>query len=222
MRYLFLLVGIINAGILSAQNEVLSKIPTKGKIVSDFIPAGYDTLETAKGDLNKDRAIDYVLALYSKVEDTDSGLDFTDTLPRILIILFADKAGYTLAAKTNKLVMCKSCGGVFGNPFEGIAIEKGVLCVYHYGGSAWRWSYTHKFRYQQNDFYLIGETLMTRWNIENCEKLNDAPGRYKDVNLLTGSFEEREISENCVLIKNKKGKQKVEPLRKLSEFNIDN
>ena len=225
MRCLFLCVGLMVAIISQAQSEFLSLIPTAGKSIIDFIPAGYDTIASATGDLNKDKASDYVLVLKSKKEETlDPSTDDIDSLPsRVLIILFRNDKGYTLAEKTDKLVMCNQCGGVFGDPFAGIQIINGILTVDHYGGSAWRWSYTHKFRYQQKDFYLIGETTNSYWNVKNCDKLDDFAGtNYKDVNFVTGSYEEKEISEDCELVKNKKGKQKIQPLEKLSVFIIDN
>jgi hypothetical protein len=220
-----LLPGLPTVCILLMQLTVLSQVPSTGKTIIDFVPAGYDTIATATGDLNKDSVSDYVLVLKSKVEDNfDYSTGNADSIPpRLLIVLFKTANGYQLAGKTDKLIMCKDCGGVMGDPFAGVTIVKGVLAVEHYGGSAWRWSYTHKFRYQQKDFYLIGETNHSYWSVKNCEKLNDMAGTdYKDINFLTGSYEEKVITENCVLKKNKKGKQKVQPLKKLSAFTIDN
>jgi hypothetical protein len=225
MKFVFLYMSLLAAVISQAQPKVLSQLPKAGKAVIDFIPAGYDTIGTASGDLNKDKKNDYVLVLKSSKEETfDPSKDEVDSIPpRVLLILFKNDNGYTLAGKTDKLVLCKDCGGVFGDPFAGVQIVNGILVVDHYGGSAWRWSYTHKFRYQKNDFYLIGETSHSYWNVKNCEKLDDFAGTtYKDVNLVTGAYEEKEITEECVLKKNKKGKQKVEPLIKLSAFTIDN
>jgi hypothetical protein len=225
MKHLFLWAALLCTGMLMAQNKVLSKLPANGKSVTEFIPAGYDTIMTATGDLNKDKTADYVMALRSLQEDTfDPSKDNVDSMPaRLLIVLLKTNTGYSLAATNDRLIMCKECGGVFGDPFAGISIANGILVVDHFGGSAWKWSYTHKFRYQQNDFYLIGETTHSFWGVKQCEKLDDFAGTdYKDVNLVTGAYEEKEITEDCVLKKNKKGKQKVQPLKKLSAFTIDN
>jgi len=225
MKYLLAVVSLLVAYFSQAQNKVLLQVPVTGKTIIDFIPAGYDTLATANGDLNKDKLSDCVMVLKSKQEETfDPSINDSDSLPsRLLIILLKSDKGYRLAGKTDKLIMCNQCGGIFGDPFAGIEIVNGILTVNHYGGSAWRWSYTHKFRYQQNDFYLIGQTNHSYWNVKNCDKLDDFAGTdYMDVNFVTGSYEEKKISEDCKLVKDKKGKQKIQPLIKLSAFTIDN
>ena len=87
-------------------------------------------------------------------------------------------------------------------------IDKNILIVSHYGGSAWRWSITDKFRFQDNDWYLIGETKNSYWVVERCDKLNGFAGTdYEDVNFVTGDFEIKKISQDCKLLENKKGKK---------------
>src|SRR4030095_14481247 len=195
-----------------------------------FIPAGYDTLYegVARGDLNKDGIEDIAMVLGGKWENQENWMEKEaedSTLPkRKLLILFGGKDGYKKAGTGDKVILCKECGGVFGDPFAGIEIKNGLLTIYHYGGSSWRWSYTHKFRYQQNDFYLIGKTYESYLCVEECEKLNSFAGtHFKDENLVTGAYEEKKISdEGCKVLVDKKGKQDVKPLISLSKFEIDN
>ncbi|HEX7904318.1 MAG TPA: hypothetical protein VF487_10595 [Chitinophagaceae bacterium] len=226
MRYLLFSVFMLITGVLLAQNKALSKIPVVGKTIDAFIPAGYDTLAVAQGDLNKDKIDDYVLVLQSVNEkNTDPSVVDTDSLPaRILVVIFKKANQYVLGVKTDKAIMCRYCGGVFGEPFDYVIIEKGVLNIHHYGGSTWRWSETHKFRYQKNEFYLIGETSYLYWNVSNCEALGEFAGtHYKDVNFITGDYEEKKVSdEGCKLLVNKKGKQKILPLKKLTAFSLEN
>ena len=81
----------------------------------------------------------------------------------------------------------------------------------------------HKFRYQKGDFYLIGQSILSYWDVKNCEKLNDFAGTdYEDINFLTGQYERKKISEDCKLLENKKGKKKVQPLVSLAKFEINN
>jgi hypothetical protein len=223
MRYVLLMILLISTGIAFGQSSVLSKIPASGSTLQAFIPVGYDTIETVEGDLNKDNVNDYAIALKSTSEENyDPSVDTTELPARLLVVVLGQKGGYKLGAKSDKAIMCMQCGGVFGDPFSGIEITKGILIVSHYGGSAWKWSYTHKFRYQQNDFYLIGETEHSFWGVNHCEELGDFAGtNYKDVNLVTGAYEEKVISEECKLVKNKKGKQKVQPLTKLKDFSLE-
>jgi len=48
--------------------------------------------------------------------------------------------------------------GIMGDPFQEIAIKKGILIIYHSGGSSWKWNTTENYRFQNNQFELIGRT----------------------------------------------------------------
>jgi hypothetical protein len=217
IKILLVTVNLLLALFLSAQKDPYS-----------FIPNNYDTLYdgVAKGDLNKDGIQDAVLAVYPIWENDSDWIEKadSDSLPqRMLIILFGTRSGFTEAAKSSHAIMCKNCGGVFGDPFAGILIKGNVLQINHYGGSNWRWEYAHKFRYQAGKFYLIGQISHSYWDVKNCDKLNDFAGtEYEDINYLTGQFERKKISEDCKLLENKKGKKKTAPLVALAGFDISN
>lgn len=220
MRRLFLSIALISAVASYSQKEVLLKIPAAGKTISAFIPEGYDTLSAATGDLNKDNVADYVLVLRSQKEEA---YDPNDSLPgRILVVLIKKGDSYTAAAKSIGSILGKDDGGVFGDPFEEVEVVKGILVIRHYGGSAWRWGYTHKFRFQNNAFFLIGQTTISYWNVSMCEKLGEfAATDYEDINFLTGSYQKKKVSEEgCRFLVNKKGKRPVKPLVKLEDFSI--
>lgn len=223
MKIILSIISVLIAGLLAAQQTVLSKIPKTAKTIMAFVPEGFDTIATASGDLNKDKLDDYVLVLKMKKEATfDYAKDNEDSLFRLLVVVFKNNDGYTLAGKCGEAIMCMGCGGVFGDPFASVTITKGIFIVDHYGGSAQRWAYTHKFRYQNNDFYLIGRSSRAYQSNHYCEKLDDfADLGYDDENLLTGDYVEKEISGECKLISNKKGKRKVKPLQKLGGFSIE-
>ena len=194
--------------------------------IQSFIPKDYDTLYggLVKGDLNKDGVDDAVLALYHKMEEQDAEKIDTDSIPpRLLIILFGTAKGYVQSATSSAVLLCKHCGGVFGDPFSGITIEKNVLTISHYGGSSWRWSIDDKFRFQNNEWYLIGETKYSYWDVEHCDTLDEFAGTdYEDINFVTGQYEIKKISEDCKLLENKKGKKPVQPLKSLTQFSIEN
>lgn len=208
--YVFFIIIIIS-------NSLFSQV----KNIYAFIPKDYDTLGVARGDLNNNKIEDCVLALYHKSEK-DEGKD-PDSIPaRLLVILSGSNNGYIQAAKSSTALLCKHCGGIFGDPFEGIEIAKNVLKIYHYGGSAWRWSYTHKFRFRNNNWYLIGRTMNSYWNVKHCDKLNDFAGtENEDVNFVTGDYQIKKISQDCKLLVNKKGKKKIQPLVALNKFSIE-
>ena len=188
-----------------------------------FVPKNYDTLAVVYGDLNKDGTKDCVLALRHKSESKEmQEVDVDSMPPRILIVLIGSPTGFTLGATSYKALLCKYCGGIFGDPFAQIKIANNVLEVSHYGGSAWRWAYTHKFRYQNKDWFLIGKTSLSYWNVKHCDKLNDFAGTdNEDINYVTGDYQIKKISENCKLLTNKKGKKKIQPLIPLNKFSIE-
>jgi hypothetical protein len=225
MRGIGLLIVLLMNKISIGQSKVLFQIPEKGKTIESFIPKGFDTIATARGDLNKDQVTDYAIVMGSLSEGKqDSGFEELDSLsPRLLIVLIKDGDEWKLAAKSESAILCKSCGGVFGDPFAGIEIKSGILIVDHYGGSNWRWSYTHKFRYQKDDVYLIGQTTLSYWDVAQCEKLNEFAGtEYEDVNFLTGQYQKKKVSaEGCKLLVNKKGKKAITALIKLKDFSIE-
>ena len=227
-RLAALILCCVCAVVVAAQKNVLAGIPDTGAAPAAFIPKGYDTLETARGDLNKDGKADIVLALQSDAErDYSFEMETAqnpDELPaRILLVLLKQDKGYRLVAKSDEALLCKHCGGLYGDPFAGISIDKGILIVEHYGGSAWRWGYTHKFRWQKNGMYLIGQTSLSYWNVSLCEKLDEFAGtEYMDINFVTGQYEQKKVSaEGCKMLINKKGKKAVKPLKKLSQFSIE-
>ena len=153
---------------------------SQSKSSFSFIPKDYDTLlyGVAKGDINKDGIEDVVLALYHKMEQSYEEIDTDSIPPRRLIILFGSKNGYSKVAESSVALLCKSCGGMYGDPFVGIEINKNVLTIYHYGGSAWRWSYKHKFQIRNGVLSLIGRTHEYYYNAGDCEKL-DYPQSYE-------------------------------------------
>jgi hypothetical protein len=224
MRLLLLIWMVLVSDISFAQLKALSNIPLTGETPFSFIPPSYDTLSMRSGDMNKDGIPDIAIVLKPSIENlTDSVFD-PDSFPRIILVLIKEKDEYRLAAASASAILCANCGGIFGDPFSEIAVSKGLLVIDHNGGSNWRWEVTHKYRYQQNDMYLVGNTNRSYWNVQMCEKINEFAGtEYRDENLITGAFEEKKVSvDDCRLLVNKKGKIKPKPLKKISEVKIDN
>ena len=210
---LLVLVCLVHLG----KAQSFGTIPKSGASLSSFIPAGCDTLGTATGDLNKDGMADLAVAIYHKAE-----ADSMDN-PRLLLVLFKTAEGYTLAGKSDGELLCKGCGGIYGDPFQNLQIKQGVLLVDHYGGSAWRWSISDIFRYQDNGFYLIGKTTDSYWNVKHCAKYNAFAGtEIEENNFVTGQHYVRKISQDCKLLMNKKNKIKIKPLARLENYKNDN
>lgn len=115
-------------------------------------PMGYTLLGEADGDLDKD-GIDERVLVYDTGKEGDFG-----TLRELIIYqqkgdewaIWKDQLGGVLPSKQ---------GGMMGDPFSGIGIENGAIVIEHFGGSADKWSYLHRFRYQNTAFELIGTTI---------------------------------------------------------------
>ena len=111
-----------------SQSKVLSNIPKTAKNIQSFIPEGYDTLMVTKGDLNNDNEKDIVLVLFNEIEKKDLQNTNVDSIPgRLFIILFKKNNDYHLAAASSSIILCKYCGGVMGDPFQEVTIDKGVI-----------------------------------------------------------------------------------------------
>lgn len=115
-------------------------------VLRRFVPAGYRILDAATGDLNRDAFPDKLLALDSmQTEEETLG---SETLRPLLVLLGDAQGSFTLAARNDHAVLCHGCGGVMGDPYQGLTIKNGYFSVEHYGGSAWRWTRVTTFRYE--------------------------------------------------------------------------
>ncbi|MBU0476638.1 hypothetical protein KKB68_01340 [Patescibacteria group bacterium] len=155
-----------------------SKENESGKGIEALIPEGWMIIAKAKGDLNEDDLTDVAIV----IEEETESLSLEGAPSRtLLIILQKDNGAHELSAQSDKAILMASEGGVFGDPFEGILIDKGSLLIRFYGGSNWRWERVYKFRYQDNSWYLIGAVLSNYFT-------PTGEGAIEDYNLLTGKI----------------------------------
>ena len=114
-----------------------------------------------QGDLDKD-GIPEKVVVYNTDTLTELGLI------RLLCIYKKDaNNNWKVWKKSNTAILKSKEGGTMGDPFQEIEIKNGILAIKHYGGSSWHWSYTHKYRYQNNDFYLIGVSTTNSFREDN-------------------------------------------------------
>ncbi|GGE65577.1 hypothetical protein EV200_106212 [Pedobacter psychrotolerans] len=112
-----------------------------------YIPKGFEALEMAKGDLNRDAYPDVILILKKRGEEKTSDVnDHPEKRPLLILLGQADKS-YKLAARSDNSVYCVDCGGQMGDPFTGVTIKNGYFSVEHYGGSGQRWTRIVTFKY---------------------------------------------------------------------------
>ena len=129
-----------------------------------FLLPGYEMLDYITGDLNNDKKQDAILILKQNGEDTSY-----DELKRPFIILIRHTTGKLQQVKRNDdAILCRQCGGAFGDPYEGIQLAKSGFEIDFYGGSSWRWGrrYTFKYNVVRSNWYLSNQTEISYLNTE--------------------------------------------------------
>ncbi len=129
--------------------------------IKAFIPAGFSILDSLSGNLNLDNYPDMILIL--KINGEDSLFEINRPL---LILTGQENKTYKLETRNDSVVLCRSCGGVFGDPYESSVIKNGYFSIQHYGGSNWRWTriITFKYNKEKNNWVLhrdAGESFHT-------------------------------------------------------------
>ncbi len=147
------------------------------------IPPNYTLLASEQGDLDKDGIGELVVAYNTQTQEGE------ESVPRELIIYKWEKETWVEWKKSRQALYGSRDGGMMGDPFEEIAIKKGILWISHYGGSSWKWGFTDKYRYQAGEMFLIGYT--SKWG-KHCEDWE-----HVDFNLSTGKMIVKKEYEDC-------------------------
>ncbi len=101
-------------------------------------------MDYVRGDLNGDKLEDAILILKTPGEDSS----FDDSLKRPFLILLRQANGKLKQVKRNdEMILCRHCGGVFGDPYENTEHTKNGFYINFYGGSNYRWGYLYEFSY---------------------------------------------------------------------------
>ena len=132
--------------IIAAQESDL-KIPVE---VAPFVESRTKAIALEKADLNSDGREDFILVL-EKESPAKGQYDLPVNQRPLLILLRGADGKLTSAKRNERIVMCSECGGVFGDPFEGVITARNTFSVEHYGGSNWRWQFSYKFNYSRID-----------------------------------------------------------------------
>jgi hypothetical protein len=187
---------VASATAVAAKPDKYARLPAEAKDLAGFVPKGWKLLQSADGDLNKDGLDDLVGVIEKKTETPPRKANSDDTAdaetpsdadengpPRMLFVAFQKPGGgYSLSVQANKAILRSGDGGAFGDPFQKVEVERGTVQVSYYGGSGERWSSTHKFRFQDGGWFLIGVTTDTSRTDGSDE------GTSEDINLLTGKM----------------------------------
>ena len=148
------------------------------------VPEGYSIIRSVKGDLDKDH-VDELVVAYDRKADPE--VEFSDS--RELIVYKLMDTQWNVWKKSELVLLGEQGGGLMGDPFSILRIEHGILLIGHSGGSRARWSFLDKYRYQNEEFFLIGFTSNNGWLYE-CY-------RVVDFNLSTGKIDISYTHREC-------------------------
>ncbi len=137
---------LIFFSIISCKNEGNKKV----EIIKT--PISFKILKEIEGDLDKDGVSEKVI-VYDTEKETDFGTE------RQMYIYKKNMDTWEIWRKSVGAILPSQHGGMMGDPFEDILIERNCIVINHLGGSRQKWNYTHRFRYQNDDFQLIGATV---------------------------------------------------------------
>ena len=202
---------------LSASNKETANSTEYSGSVQDFsqlIPEGWSILTAygeeakAEGDLNKDNIPDIAAVIEQNTSaNTNGTIDLSNPPARSLIIAFRNPDNsYNLSVIADKAVLLANEGGIFGDPFDSISINRGSVVLHFYGGSSWRWYENFRFRFQDKDWYLIGATIGSYFNLSDSIEPDE-----EDYNLLTGDyiFQKKNESGEMITTKGNRGKKSL-------------
>lgn len=118
--------------------------------VLPFVESGSRVLALEDGDLNGDGLRDVLLVLERQPERV--AVDPVEDGQRSLLILLRRSDGsLDLAKRNDRVILCASCGGIFGDPFVAVKAGNRGFTIFHYGGSNWRWSTEYRFQHSRRD-----------------------------------------------------------------------
>lgn len=156
-------------------------------------PTIFKNIAEAKGDLDGDEIQELAVVYETQTKD--------ELGHQRELHIFKKKAGnWELLHKSVGPILSSLAGGMMADPFENITMENGAIVIHHFGGSREKWMYTHRFRFQNEDWYLIGATI--EYSIV-CEETS-----LYDYNVSTGKVNFQHTKEACDNDGNQKGKSK--------------
>lgn len=164
-----------------AQNAEL-KIPPEVEV---FIAKEMKAIALETADLNGDGTTEFLLVLEkSKSQPTDDNADDS----RSLLVIVRDRQGkLKLAARNEKIVYCRSCGGAFGDPLDGVEANRKSFVVYNYGGSWQRWGDYYQFNYSRRDrtwqLVLVQKTNYDSHNPEKVKTMTLTPKNFGRIDI---------------------------------------
>ena len=103
-------------------------------------------------DFNGDGVLDLALVT---VPPESRGLDGKEA-ERILTLGIRDGNAYRSVQSTQCVALCPQCGGIMGDPYQGVDKgQDGSITVHNYGGSRHRWSVSYTIAWHADAFHVV-------------------------------------------------------------------
>jgi hypothetical protein len=156
-------------------------VPAMADSASQFAPEGwrFEKERLREEDLNGDRLADVAFVISHGGSESAGAEDVV--VKHVLVLALRESDGKLhRSVVSDSAVLDGDEGGVFGDPFDDLSIDKGIVVISHYGGSRDRWGFTHRYRFQNGRWALIG---LRRGHTDtlDLEHYDD-----QDINLSTG------------------------------------
>ena len=169
----------------TTSNPLADTTAVQPVIVPSFeisFPTDNKPLMQTSGDLDKDGVEEKVIVI-----DTDREGDLGTE--RDLLIFKVSDGQWKMWNRSTGAILPSQGGGVMGDPFEALSVTNGAIVIKHFGGSRQKWSTTHRFRFQNDDWQLIGQTIV---NDDPCNSTETF-----DYNLSNGKVIYTKVLKSC-------------------------
>lgn len=228
MKYFAIVLLSILTSFMSvmANDKNSQNLPVSDELL-EWVHDGWHVIAIEKGDLNRDGIDDYAVVSEQDIATNNiyKRFPFPDKPPYILyderyqgesdaalreLVVFFTRVDGSFLPRLglSDWIDRADMGGVFGEPFEGININRGSIIISSYGGAAKRWATKLRLRFDPNkvdtddslEWQIIGYTTTT------IDAITDEAVEY-DRNLLnfkvkiTKSKNGKTVSENWDEIK---------------------
>ena len=121
------------------------------KELQPFTAKNESVLAYEYADLNGDGTRDVVFIVEPKFAENDPRAREDEGVRTLKIAIRARGGELKVVKENRKVAFCRSCGGTYGDPFEGLSAGGKGFSVSHYGGASWRWLNTFSFAYSRRD-----------------------------------------------------------------------
>ncbi|MBO9591918.1 MAG: hypothetical protein J7599_03350 [Niabella sp.] len=170
-----------DAAVASGNYDETIKI-TSAATLAAFTPAYWTVRDSAFGDLDGVEG-DEAVMVYKTPMQAEMG-------SASCVAVFRKTGGlWTLWYQTLAPLLGDQNGGMMGDPYSGVAVARRCIVIQHFGGSRQKWQYTHRYRFQNEHWYLIGATVHFGAPCDYMQQL--------DYNLSTGEVVVKYTAEAC-------------------------